>query len=260
MKTRISSRVALSAAIVMGWSWLTALQCGDPTNPVVIQDCPINKDTNFPTGASFSLSKPQEAKCPIAVPDSPYDVPYAAHGDFPAFSVYYAWYENELVNMNGATGSFYAFPTWGQGDGRYFVDISGDYPAATAGFDANHAGWDDIRNTFLDQYGQRTSATAHITYMWGPPRNTIQSPGAVDSYQPYSVSAITNDPMLTSPTTWSLYVDGELWGTSSSAQFTVYAGDPGTQQHLQMDATDQSGHTVSGTRSVLASCNGGRTC
>lgn len=184
-------------------------------------------------------------------------LPYAASVVLPAGSVAYDTYEDVVTTWNGYTDGFVADPVWSQGNGSYFVSITGTYYAATGGFDATDAGYDDVRNGFyFSGTGHWTYGTTRITYTFGIPSNDISAQALVDPNQPYAVSTTTNDPLLISPVTWSWYVNGQLAGTTSAPQFTVNSGDPSTQQQIQVVGSDGNGHSVSGqtTVNVNAGC------
>lgn len=259
MTTRTSTKVVMSAAIVMGWTWLTALQCSEGTGPVVIQDCHIPVfDSDFPLDANLSLNKP--ARCPIGILGYTQGVPYAATADLPASNVTYGFYRSDVIGWRGNWGgSVFGNPVWSQGsNGRYVVQISGTY---SAGFDgprsSDNMGWDSVKSEFYINNNHWSSAISVITYQWGlAPSNSIAAPGPgyVDPYTSYSVSATTNDPVLISPVTWSWYADGSLVGTTTDPQFTVTAGGPSTQQQLEVVATDGNGHSVSGLTTVWVNC------
>jgi hypothetical protein len=261
MKTRTSTKVAVSAAIVMSWTWLTALQCGDtgPTNPT-FQGCPVTSyDSDFPNG-TVTMNKP--ANCPIKTTGFA-TVPYAATADLPAGSVSWQFYQWDQVSWNGYHGGFFGNAAWAQGGGRYFVTITGDYRPAGGGFDANDAGWDDIRHGFYSSYtGWWTYATTRITYQWGIPSNNITAPGTVGLSEAYGVSATTNDPMLVSPVTWRWYVDGQLAATTSVPAASLYSGNQSTMQGVEVVATDGNGHSVSGYKTVIVGdgCNPNDPC
>jgi hypothetical protein len=260
MKTTTSSKAVMTAAIVMSWSWLTALQCGDvpPTGPLSQQNCSISKDDDFPTDGSLSLNKP--AKCPLHLPGFTH-VPYAATADIGSDDFLFGFYTNEVISWNGFQNSASTNTVWGQSsDGtRWLVTISGDYPAASGGFDANNGGYDDVRNGFSNsRTGQWNYATTRIPYVFGSPSNTIVAPnGNPPPNTNYTVSGSTSDPLLTSPVTWSWYVNGSLAGTTADPQFTVHAGGPSTQQQVQLVGTDGNGHSVSGTTNIRATAGCG---
>jgi hypothetical protein len=250
MTTRTLTNVVMSAAIVMGWTWLTASSCGDPLAPQ-LQDCHIPVwDSDFPLSATLTLNRP--ALCPIGIPRYT-QVPYAATADLPASEVTFGFYRNDVIGWRGSWGgSVFGQPVWSQGsNGRWVVQISGTY---YAGFDGPRAsdnmGWDSVKNEFYINNDHWSSATSVITYEWVAPSNSIDAPNSVEPYQSYSVSATTNDPLLISPVTWSWYVDGSLAGTTSDPQFTVYAGGPTYNQQVDVVTTDGNGHSVSGSTTV----------
>lgn len=253
MNTRTSTKVMGTAAIVMGWTWLTAQQCGDagPTGPRTVQNCPIFYDSDFPTGGNVTRNKP--ASCPITVGSGPLVVPYAATADLPAGSVSYEFYQWQSVTWNGYVAGFFGNAVWSQGGGRYFVNITGDYRPAQGGFDANNNGWDDIKHGFYSSYTRWwTYATTRIDYRFGIPRNTITTPAYIEPGQQYSVSATTDDPLLVSPVTWSWYVDGSHVETTTEPNTYVGApGEPYTSQSLEVVVTDGNGHSVAGQKTVI---------
>jgi hypothetical protein len=249
MKTPISSKLAVTAAIVMGWTWLTALQCApDVSGPEpTVQGCRVFYDDDFPIGGTVTRNKP--AKCPFKTIG--YDViPYSATADLPANSVIYEFQSMHKITWRGFSTGFAGNAVWGQGNGRYFVNITGDYTAAIDGFDSNNGGWDDIEIEFARSYTDGTRATTRLSYTWGSSSNNITAPGSVEPSQEYPVSATTNDPLLVSPVTWSWYVDGSLVGTTTEPEFTVNAGEPSNMQQVEVVATDGNGHSVSGSTHV----------
>lgn len=256
MKIRASTKVTLSA-IAMSWTCLTAQQCGDNVDgPPTVQGCTVTYDSNFPPGGAISLDKP--AHCPVHLIGAT-DIPYAATADFPAgANIVYGFYQSDITTWNGYSAGLVDNPVWSQGNGSYFVNISGDYYAAQGGFDPNNAGYDDIRNGFSRAIGSGTwtYGTTRVTYTFGNPSNDLSASGDVAPYTSYSVSTTTNDPLLISPVTWSWYVDGQLAGTTSDPVFTATSGDPLTQQQVQVVGSDGTGHTVSGniTVQVTAGC------
>lgn len=245
MKNRTHSKAMLSAAIVVGWMWLTAAECGDVTNPRPIQNCRVTYDPDFPTGGTVSLNKP--ATCPIKLVNV-LRIPYAATADLPAGSVIYNSFQSHFVDRSGRTGSMITNAVWSQGNLRYFVNITSDYYAGQGGFDANDEGYDDIHNSF--NKGNWTTAIVRIPYQFGAPSNTISAPSTVPPSAPYTVSATTNDPLLVGPLTWSWYVDGTFYGTTNSPEMTVQAGGPNASQTIQVVASDPDGRSVSGQATV----------
>lgn len=257
MKSQTSTKLALSAAIVLGWTSLAALSCSESIlqpDPEA-QGCKIIKDSNFPTDGNFYLNKP--ANCPIGIPGVT-QIPYAATADFANGTVAAQSYENTIITWNGYTsGSIYNSPVWSQGsNGRVFVQISGDYYAARGGpqYAGNNSGYDDVKNGFFSYASNSwTYATTRVTYVLGAPaNNTVKAPSSVNPGTNYGVSATTNDPILTNPVTWSWYVNNSFVGTSSNPLFTVHSGGPSTQQVVKVVASDESGHSVSGQTTVSA--------
>jgi hypothetical protein len=105
-------------------------------------------------------------------------------------------------------------------------------------------GWDSVKNEFYINNDHWSSAISVITYQWGvAPSNPITAPNWVEPYQAYSVSSTLNDPLLVSPVTYSWYVNGELRNTTTDPQVTVSAGDPWTDQQIELVATDVNGHS-----------------
>lgn len=252
MKIQTSSTLA-TAAIIMGLTFFTA--CVDMSGPTpVIQKCGVSVDTDFPFSGSISLEKP--AQCPVAL-TGVMQIPYAATVTLPIGSVAYGAYQVITTTWRGQDGGFVTYPVWSQGDGSWFISISGDYYAATGGFDGNNGGYDDIRNGFYLPSGSWTYATTRVGYQYGDAFNSISTTQDVPPNQAYPVSATSNDPLLVGPVTWSWYVDGTLNGTTSDPQFSVMAGDPLTQQQVQVVATDVNGHAVSGQTQVFATAGCG---
>ncbi len=250
MKPRFYNQVTVGVALFMGWTFLTAIQCGDDiTGPPTIQACQILYDSDFPIDGYLHLNKP--ARCPLAISQSNLKVPYAATADLPG-TVTYGFYQYESFSWNGFSAFFFGTAAWSQGsNGRYLVTITGDYYAASAGFKSDGTGWDDIRHGF-HRNNSWTYATSRIDYYAGVPYNNISTPGTVDPGSYYPVSATTNDPLLTSPIRWSWYVDGSHVGTTDDPNFNVWAGPHGTEQHVEVMATDDNGHSVWGDTFVLA--------
>jgi hypothetical protein len=259
MKTQTYNKLAVSAAILMSWTWLTALQCGDASGPpITVQGCSVHNDPDFPITGNVSLNIP--AHCPVGLTGNTY-IPYAATADLPSGSVSWQFYQNQIITWNGYQSGFVANTVWSQGtSGRWMVNITGNYVADQGGFDPNNAGSDSIKNGFYANHW--TYATTIVTYAFGSPTNNLDAPSTVAPDQSYSVSASTNDPLLTSPVTWSWYVDGSLAGTTSDPQFTVTPGGSTYNQQVEVVATDGNGHSVSGSTTVYVTsgCDRGFTC
>jgi hypothetical protein len=224
--------------------WLTAAECGD--SPVVgpghvVQQCSYTADAGFPSGSSLSLTKP--ANCPIALAGQ-MSIPYAATVTLPSNAGSYIQLNSQVdlavENRSGATTGYAVNNVWSQGNnGLYFVNLNGNYIAASGGFDQYNSGYDKVHNRFRSsQSNNYLSTTAVIAYAFGAPTNYIVSPTDVDAGTSYSVSASTNDPSLVNPLTWSWYVDGTLYGTSSSPEMAIISGAPGTTQEVRAVATD----------------------
>lgn len=260
MNTRTSSRTLLScAAILVGWSWLIAPQCSDPSGPpyggppTPIQKCDPRYDPDFPAGGTVSLNKP--ANCPIKLPGLT-RIPYAATATLPmGGNLTYGLYEAHIIDRLGNTSSMGVNAVWSTGSGKYFVNVSGDYYAAAGGFDAYAQGYDDIQNRFYLGGGRWTSGTIKIAYSFGSPSNSLTTPSSVNAGATYSVSATTDDPLMVSPLTWSWYVDGALAGTTSDGEFSVQAGAPSTTQEISAYATDAYGRSAYGVTFVFARSN-----
>ncbi len=252
MKTQISSKVVATAAIVMGWSWLTAIQCGDVIVDPKVQDCPVpTYDSGFPSSGYLYLNKP--AHCPLRIPGFT-EVAYAASADLPAGSVSYDFYQSQHIDMNGSIWAVIFEDVWGQGNGRYLVNISGNYNAGIGGFGTGNRGHDDLKNGFWSSTLSRwVYATTRITYELGFPSNSIDAPEVVYPGIRYPVTATTSDPLLTDPVTWSWYVDGSLAGTTTSPSFKVLSGAESTEQLVEVVATDGNGRSVSGQTTVWVS-------
>src|SRR5688572_30756017 len=110
MNTQFSSKAALSVAIIGGWMVLTAQSCGDSTGPtVVIQECDVTLDSDFPTDGNFYLNKP--ANCPILLAGMT-TIPYAATADFPSWAITYGFYEGSVVTWDGYLVTLVANPVW----------------------------------------------------------------------------------------------------------------------------------------------------
>ena len=253
MKKQTSNKLMMSAAIVMGWTWLSALSCSIGEGPT-FQGCSVSYDLDFPTGGTVSLNKPDATKCPLALL-GPTEIPYAATADLPGDQdIGYGAYQNETINRAGYNANFYPQAIWSQGsNGRYMVSISGTMDAATGEFDANDQGYDDVRNGFRYSFTHNAEwvwATTRVTYFLGNPTNNVSAPSSVNPGTNYGVSATTNDPMLTNPVTWSWYVNNALVGTTANPLFTVHAGGPSTQQVVKVVASDQGGHSISGQTTV----------
>ena len=258
MKTATSYRTLLSsAAILVGWSWLIAPQCSDPSGPggpppPPIQHCDVTYDTDFPTGCTVSLNKP--ANCPIKVPGVT-TVPYAATATLPnSGNLVYGQYEAHVIDRNGLTSSIFVTTAWSTGSGTYLVSVSGDYYAAQGSFDSYNQGYDNIQNRFYIGAGRWTSGTIKIAYSLGSPSNYLTAPSGVDAGMTYSVSAYTDDPLMVSPLTWSWYVDGAA-GTTSDGGFSVQAGAPSTTQEISAYAPDATGRSAYGVAHVWARSN-----
>lgn len=258
MTTPITSKMMVGAAIVVSWMWLTAGECGDVsiTRPPAVQGCgPITFDSDFPTGSTLSLNNP--ASCPIKLYGFT-RIPYAATLDvLPSGNfIYQAGFEMHVVNRTGFTAAEFANAKWSQGtNGRAFVMITGDYRAATGGFDQNNAGYDDVQNRFYVGGGRYTAATVRITYQYGAPGATLAAPSTVALYASYTVSLSTDDPLLVDPLTWSWYVNGVFQGTSTSPEMTFQAGGPNTSQEVRAYGTDINGRTInSAPASVWTQC------
>jgi hypothetical protein len=248
MNTQFSSKAALSVAIIGGWMVLTAQSCGDSTGPtVVIQECDVTLDSDFPTDGNFYLNKP--ANCPILLAGMT-TIPYAATADFPSWAITYGFYEGSVVTWDGYLVTLVANPVWNQGDGKYFVNITGDYQAATGGFKSDDTGWDEVRNGFRDPSGNWTYANAKLTYAFGFPSNLITAPSLPEAYATYTASAKTNDWRLTGPLTWKWYVNSNLVKSGSASSVDIQAGGPNSQQDIEVVASDSYGNSVSGSKTV----------
>lgn len=247
------SRVMSSAAIVLGWIWLTAGPCGDSTAPNPIQGCSVNYDTGWPLGATFSLDLP--ASCPVATTGA-ISIPYSANGDFPAGSVTYGFYQNSTVTWNGYTGSMAVNPAWSQGNGRYMVDVSADYFIATGGFDQNSSGYDDIKNLFMNPQGQWVGATTRITYQFGNYSGSIDAPSTVDPNTNYTMNASTNDPLLRNPVSWTWYLNGSYYTTTDTPQLSVDANGPLTYQSWTVQVSDGNGNSASSSEYTVWTSSG----
>jgi hypothetical protein len=247
MRTRIHSRALMSAAIVMGWTWLTAETCITIGEIPETYYCSWTHDDDFPAGASAYRNKPQT--CPIAILGAT-DVPYSATIVLPANSVTWDRYRAQQIDFNGIIRGMIAYPVWSTGnDGSYFVLVTAWYTAGIGGFDQGE-GYDDIQNSFV-RAGVWTSATFRIPYNYGVPSTRFEAPSTVDPSATYTVTASTDDPLMVSPLSWSWYVNGSYIGsTGESPQLSVQAGGPNSSQNIQATATDPNGRTISGMTSV----------
>jgi hypothetical protein len=202
------------------------------------------------------------AHCPIGLTGATsYD--FNAHIQFPASSQSTipknSNVETTIVNRLGQSSGSFIHPVWSQGwdsQGGYFVDLNGQYFAATGGFDTYNKGWDDVRNRFQTAYGTYLAATAKIRYFIGPPNTDLITPGSVDPGVTFQASASPHDAALVNPVTWSWYVNGQLYATTSSDATTIVSGDPGTTQEIRVVVADNYGHSSSsGFSEVYARTN-----
>ena len=265
MLTRTASRALMSsAAIVVGWSFLTALQCSDaPTSPYPVQHCQVSYDPGFPSSGSVTRTKP--ASCPILLPGA-MDIPFGATAQFAQYSVNQHFLSYDVITWKGYHSSALISAAWNDpGTGTVFANITGDYWAATSYFDSYAQGSDtvllgfSVPTSFDYQY-----ARVAIAYKQGSASyNTVTAPSAVDPYTTYTVSAETNDPVLVNPVTWAWYVNGALKGTTSNPTTTVTAGPAGSSQKILVVVTDPNGRSVSGSKTVNVpnvTCGVGSPC
>jgi hypothetical protein len=248
MRAQLRSKALMSAAVVMGWTWLTAATCIEIGGVPETYFCSWTHDDDFPTGGQAFRNKPQT--CPIAILGAT-NVPYSATIILPAGSVTWDRFRAQQIDLNGIIRSMSAYPVWSTGnDGSYFVNVTATYTAGIGGFDAGDEGYDDIQNSFV-RAGVWTSATARIPYNYGVPSTRFEAPSTVDASAYYNVTASTNDPLMVSPLSWSWYVNGSYIGsTGESPELSVQAGGPNSSQNIQATATDPNGRTISGTATV----------
>jgi hypothetical protein len=261
MKNQTLSTATMIAGVVVGWMWLTALQCGGegggPTSPPPkVQNCEItyHPDTTAFRDSRVFLNEP--ANCPILLQGFEY-VEFSATAELsrlyfrnPRDFFYMIARDRlgEIVQINYT-------PTFGDGSGIYVVYTSGTYAAATEGFDSNDRGYDDVYDVFQAANNRDTVfAVARITYERGWPANRLSGPTSSPPYASYGVSAVPTDWRLVGPITWHWYVDGNYVGTSSGDSYTSFVvpggGTPGTWQGVTAWAQDANGYWQSGSTNV----------
>jgi hypothetical protein len=72
------------------------------------------------------------------------------------------------------------------------------------------------------------------------------------------VSAKPHDWRLIKPLTWKWRVNGQLVATTSVAQTTLQAGDPWSEQDIEVVASDGFGNSATGTMTIqtVSGCPG----
>lgn len=258
MKPRISLRwVGHAAAIVLGWTWLTALSCdaGPNTGPdePAVGDCELILDSSFPS-QHFDMSKP--AKCPIKLRNQT-GIPYSAHIQVPSGSVVWRDWSVSIENRLGNFAGHELEASWYDIDGQYDINVNGTAQIASGGFNTNNEGFDWIINTFTaNPGGYPTSARSKLTYRYGDPSIRFVGPTHASAGETYDMLVWTDDWQFSGPLTWTWYLNGQYYA-SGVTEVTLGAGEPGSSQYLEVVASDNYGHTLRGGRTVIVPLGGG---
>jgi hypothetical protein len=260
----------VAAAAALGALGVASVRCsGDPTSPAptgpkVIRSCDPLKVYNVPDGAGISLNKP--ASCPIDIPYSVF-LDYAGTITLPRGTVDYGFMSSSMATWlhPDQTYSIAISAQWSTGaSGDYLVQASGRYDAGSDGIDGSTGyGYDDIYHRFV-KGGDSVVIGYRIRYDYKSGSgdrgvNEITAPHMVQPGDTYEVSAVTHDPVLRYPVTWSWYIDGTFVGSTDTPSTTVGAPSaPFSSQSVQVVASDPYGRSAVGSALVStgSGCSG----
>lgn len=157
--------------------------------------------------SSMTLYVDDPAECPMTVQGSGVYTAYAADATFPSSSGAQLYsYTYSVTTWKGTTASMSVSSTW-YVSGDTYLDISGNYYAATAGFDSQDYGVDTIHNNVMFANGWGTSA-APVVYHYGYPGTDVEAPDSVGAGLSFNAHAAISDWNAVPPVSYAWTVNG----------------------------------------------------
>jgi hypothetical protein len=232
IRCRVAAFLSIAASVVA---------CGDisitNTGNGNVRGCALSWDSKFPTNGAFTMETP--TNCPFKVGGSTY-LAYAANGSFPGASTLQQ-YQLTMSDRLGRTFSAFYSSSWSYAGSNNILIVTGNYWAATGGFDSQDKGFDKSDNQILTGQGW-SHGLGTLSYVFGTPGVFLKAPARVGNGVTFNVSAKTDDPTWVTPVTWSWRVNGTP--IQNSGSLLQWEGN-GSNQSIGMTGTDYHGYTHS---------------
>jgi len=232
-------------ALVLGVNGL-AMDCGDVTVTGVPEDhrCIVYKNPSSPVWPQGFLDVDKPAECPLAIQYSR-QLPFVMDGHF-------TWYQLSgnpqlqinIVNHGGGLVKIIFNGTWNLNGDQYYVGVTDQYPAATAGLDQNIRA-DTAKVALRKSDLSDATGRADLTYKFGSENvGSITPVGDLMPHTAYELEGHVSDPEAIGPLEWHWF-DNDVEMGINSQTIPRNAGEMGENHYYYFQAIDQgNGHTT----------------